>query len=99
MCPSKQTAALGAKIQCTQVRLIENCRSTTVDQKPKCVKSFHVSCARDHPGVHFRPLEKMRMKSLSPDALHDATPEYVGSSTIVIECLCQQHNPVRLRVR
>ncbi|TXT11970.1 uncharacterized protein COLE_02380 [Cutaneotrichosporon oleaginosum] len=61
-CVDKRSALTGTKIQCT---------------KGKCVRAFHIPCARNHPQVSYWAGEKL----------------VDGKPTFAVELLCPSHNP------
>lgn len=67
-CVDKRSAATGTKIQCT---------------KGKCVRAYHIPCARDNPQVSYWAGEKL----------------VDGKPTFAVELLCPTHNPAVVEMK
>ncbi|KAK4689189.1 hypothetical protein P7C73_g911, partial [Tremellales sp. Uapishka_1] len=79
-CPDKKSALLGSKVQCSQA---------------KCVKAFHVSCAKANDTVVYRmwEVEEWVAQPLPPDAPAWQKPTYKSNMVLKTEILCPIHNP------
>ncbi|KAL7420708.1 hypothetical protein Q5752_004659 [Cryptotrichosporon argae] len=81
LCNNKQSAMMGAKIQCT---------------KGKCTRAYHVSCAQASDLVHLSVTDRTEMhpKALPEGVeLPDGPIEYEEVQITDVELLCPQHNP------
>lgn len=86
-CVDKRTAGMGTKIQCT---------------KGKCIRAFHVPCARDNEEVLYFAGERLTTNPIPPPpgvGAFDQPTQYEQTSEFVVELLCPLHNPGAVELR
>lgn len=82
-CVDKRTAQRGTKIQCT---------------KGKCIRAYHVPCARENPEIHYFAGVKQPASGAVGDAAGEKS-EQAGDGEFAVELLCPTHNPAMIQAR
>ncbi|WOO78947.1 DNA damage-responsive transcriptional repressor RPH1 [Vanrija pseudolonga] len=79
-CPDKRTATMGTKIQCT---------------KGKCMRAYHVSCAKKNPEVLYTADMRIHRVEVPPAG----SGNFEDTPVFTVELLCPKHNPAMLELK
>ncbi|KAL1410221.1 hypothetical protein Q8F55_004226 [Vanrija albida] len=79
-CPDKRTATMGTKIQCT---------------KGKCMRAYHVSCAKRNPEVLYTAEMRVQRVEVPPAG----SGNFEDTPVFTVELLCPKHNPAMLELK